>query len=435
VVIVHTRPRGPRTLAARAAAAATLGAALHTEITSGAVRRVTLLVPDPHARFAAVELDARFFADTVLADGYGLCTYVFAWNPARDAVPAPVFEPYTRTYGDLRLRPDLATLAPDGDRAWFVVCDAEWPDGGAVDIAPRTVLRRQLTAAEELGLVPSVGLEHEVTFTDAAGEPLTPAGLDYAVGGLDPLRPLLSAVRSAVEGLGVESVRGECHPGQYELVLGHRDALAACDDAMLQQLLVRRAAAANGVRAGYLAAERAGAGSSCHVHVSLSGQDGPRFPELLDHFVAGLLRAAPDLTPFWAPTWNSYVRLRTAPFSPKVVRCGVDDRTAAVRIAGSGGSTRVEARFAGADAQPHLVVAAVLAAGLWGIREKLTAPPPAELPTTPWTARQALADSALARELLGDEVVDAQVARLDEEIAAGCEVVTDWQRTRGDLRR
>jgi glutamine synthetase len=434
MVIVHTRPRGPRSLAVRAEAAASLGAALRTEIASGAVRQVTLLVPDPHARFAAVELDARFFADTVLADGYGLCTYVFAWNPERDAVPAPVFEPYTTTYGDLRLRPDLATLAPDRDGAWFVVCDAEWPDGSVVDIAPRTVLRRQLAVAEELGLVPSVGLEHEVTFTDAAGEPLTSGGLDYAAGGLDPLRPLLSAVRSAVDGLGVESMRGECHPGQYELVLGHRDALAACDDAMLQQLLVRRTAVANGVRASYLAAERAGAGSSCHVHLSLSDQDGPRFPALLDHFVAGVLRAAPDLTPFWAPTWNSYVRLRTAPFSPKVVRWGVDDRTAAVRIAGSGASTRVEARFAGADAQPHLVVAAVLAAGLWGIREKLTAPPPAELPTTPWAARQALADSALARRLLGDAVVDAQVAMLAEEIAAGCDTVTDWQRARGDLR-
>lgn len=434
MVIDHTRPRGPRTLMDRAEADAYLGAALVEGIDAGTVRHVTLLVPDPHARFAAVQLAARFFADTVLADGYGLCTYAFAWNPARDAVEAPVFTEYADTYGDLRLRPDLATLAPDTDGAWFVVCDAEWPDGRAVDIAPRTVLRQQLIAAEELGLVPSVGLEHEVTFTSPAGEPLVATGLDYAAGGLDPLRPLLDAVRSAVDGLGVESLRGECHPGQYEIVQGHRDALAACDDAMLQQLLVRRAAAAHGVRAGYLAAEQPGAGSSCHVHLSLSDQDGPRFPVLLDHFVAGVLRAAPELTPFWAPTWNSYVRLRTAPFSPREVRWGVDDRTAAVRVAGSGGSTRVETRFAGADVQPHLVVAAILAAGLWGIREELTAPPPAMLPATPWQARQLLAESALARQLLGDAVVAAQVAHLDEELAAGCDAVTDWQRARGDLR-
>ncbi len=434
MVIDHTRPRGPRTLEARAESATRLRAALVAATDAGAVRHVTLLVPDPHARFASVQLGARFFADTVLTDGYGLCTYAFAWNPARDAVAAPVFTPYVETYGDLRLRPDLATLAPDADGAWFVVCDAEWRDGRPVDLAPRTVLRRQLVAAESAGLVPSVGLEHEVTFTAQDGTPLVATGLDYAAGGLDPLRPLLAAVRSAVEPMGVESLRGECHPGQYEIVLGHRDALAACDDAMLQQLLVRRTAAEQGVRAGYLAAERPGAGSSCHVHLSLSDADGPRFPELLDHFVAGVLRAAPDLTPFWAPTWNSYVRLRTAPFSPRVLKSGVDDRTAAVRIAGSGPSTRVEVRFAGADAQPHLVVAAVLAAGLWGVREELTAPPPAMLPATPWQARQLLAESALARELLGEPIVAAQLAHLDEELAAGCDAVTDWQRARGALR-
>lgn len=422
-MIVNPRPRGPRTLAARADTAASVATALRARIDDGTVRHVTLLVPDPHARFAAVELGARFFADTVPADGYGLCTYAFAWNPERRAVPAPVFEPYTSTYGDLRLLPDLCSALAIEDGV-LVVCDAE-----GVEFAPRTVLRRQLELAEASGFTPSVGIEHEVTFTTPSGDPLVPDGLDYAAGGLNPLRPLLSAIRSTVDELRVESLRGECHPGQYEIVLGHRDALSACDDALLQQLLVRRVAEEYSVRAGYLAAERPGAGSSCHVHISLS----PSFP--LEHFIAGVLRAAPELTPFWAPTWNSYVRLRTADFSPRVVRSGTDDRTASVRVAGSGASTRAEVRFAGADAQPHLVVAAILAAGLWGIREELTAPPPAELPATPWEARAVLAASDLARELLGEAVVEAQLAHLDEEIAAGCEAVTDWQRRRGDLRR
>ncbi|MBB4910017.1 type I glutamate--ammonia ligase [Actinophytocola algeriensis] len=425
MVIVNPRPRGPRTLAARASVAETVAAELRARIDDGAVRHVTLLVPDPHARFAAVELGARFFADTVLAEGYGLCTYAFAWNPERVAVVAPVFEPYTSTYGDLRIRPDLCSVLPDGADGVLVVCDAE-----DIEFAPRTVLRRQVSLAESMGFVPSAGIEHEVTFTTPEGEPLVSDGLDYAAGGLNPLRPLLTAVRSAVDPLGVESLRGECHPGQYEVVLGHRDALAACDDAMLQQLLVRRVAAEHGVRAGYLAAERPGAGSSCHVHISLSSSDG--FP--LTHFVAGVLRAAPDLTPFWAPTWNSYVRLRTSAFSPRVVRWGVDDRTASVRVAGTGASTRAEVRFAGADAQPHLVVAAILAAGLWGIGEELAPPEPGELPVTPWAARAALASSDLARKLLGEQVVDAQLAHLDEEITASCDTVTDLQRRRGDLR-
>ena len=115
------------------------------------------------------------------------------------------------------------------------------------------------------------------------------------------------------------------------------------------------------------------------MHISLSDVDGqPRFGELsvLERFTAGVLTAAPELTAIWAPTWNSYVRLRTAPFAPTDVRVGADDRTAAVRLAGSGDSLRIEARFAGADAQPHLVVAALLAAGLRGVREELPIPPP-----------------------------------------------------------
>jgi glutamine synthetase len=405
-------------------------AALRAAVDAGKVRGLVLLVPDPHARFAAVEVGARFFTDTVLPDGYGVCSYVFAWDPAREAVAAPVFRPYTETYGDLRMRPDLATLAPGPAGTWYVVCDVEWPDGRPVPIAPRTALRDQLLAAEELGLVPSVGLEHEVTFTDRAGEPLTGGGLDYAAGGLDAIRPLLDTVESTGDamGLGVESRRGECHPGQYESVLGHRDALAACDDAMLQQLAVRRAAAEHGVRAGYLAAERAGAGSSCHVHLSLSD------PTALDSFVAGVLAAAPDLTAIWAPTWNSYVRLRTAGFAPTDVRAGVDDRTAAVRIAGSGDSRRLEARFAGADAQPHLVVAALLAAGTRGVRENLPTPEPTRLHDTPWEALRALDESTVARALLGDAMVDARVALLTDELSAALTTVTEWQRHRGDQR-
>ncbi|MGH3880593.1 MAG: glutamine synthetase [Actinophytocola sp.] len=437
----HQRPGGSRTLDARAAAAATLTDAVRTEVLARTVSGLVLLVPDPHARFAAVGVGARFFTDSVLEQGYGVCSYVFGWTPEREAIPAPVFKRYIDHYGDLRMRPDLATLAPLPGQpgTWLVVCDVEWPDGNPVAIAPRTLLREQLQAAEAEGFVPSVGLEHEVTFIDKYGAPLTADGLDYAAGGLDEMNPLLGTVQTAVDelDLGVESRRGECHPGQYESVLGHRDALAACDDAMLQQLVIRRAASAQGVRASYLAAERAGTGSSCHVHLSLADLGGkPQFGDitLLERFTAGVLTAAPALTAIWAPTWNSYVRLRTAPFAPTDVRVGADDRTAAVRLAGSDESLRIEARFAGADAQPHLVVAALLAAGMWGVREKVPMPQPTRLPDTPWQALHALDDSQLARKLLGDEVVDARVALLREELMTSLNTVNDWQRARGNRR-
>ncbi|WP_035303545.1 glutamine synthetase [Actinokineospora inagensis] len=445
----HRRPVGSRTLAERAQAASALSGVLRVAVASGAVRRVVCLVPDPHARFAAVELSAEFFVDTVLGNGYGMCAYVFGWNPEREAVNAPAVDQFLGGYGDLRIRPDLATLVPDGPDAWLVVCDVEWPDGRPVPEAPRTTLRDQLVAAEKLGLVPSVGVEHEVTFTSADGTPLTGGGLDYAVGGLSPLRPVLAEVRSALDslGLGVESARGECHPGQYEIVQRHRDALASCDDAMVHQMVIRRVAAAAGVRAGYLAAESTATGGSCHVHLSLSDPSGVslaagarphQMSTLFGHFLAGVLRAAPDLTAFWAPTWNSYVRLRTSPFSPRTLRWAVDDRTAAVRLAGHGQSLRIEVRFAGADAQVHTVVAALMAAGLSGVEDRLD--PPAEnklvgdLARTPWEAQQRLASSKLAVSLLGQAVVDHRLAMLGEELDAGMDAVSGWHRARGDLR-
>lgn len=450
------RPVGPRPLAARTAA----GAAMRGELAVRGMRRLTLLAPDPHARFAAVELDGGFALDTVLDGGYGACTYLFAWDAERGTSDAPVLQPYFDTYSDLLLRPDPATFAPvpGEDGAWYAVCDAEWPDGTPVEVAPRTVLRQQLAEAEALGIVPSVGLEHEVTFYRPDGTPLTAHGIDYALGGTEPLAPLLHDLRGALQdaALGVESARAECHPGQYESVLRHRDALAACDDALLQQTLVRQTATRHGLRASYLAAEAPGQGSSCHVHLSLNGPDGvnlgahgsgdgdgdgdgARRPSaLLGSFLAGVLRAAADLTVLWAPTVNSYVRLRTADFAPTAVRWGVDDRTAAVRLAGRGASLRLECRFPGADAQPHLATAALLAAGLSGVRDELSVPPAREtldrLPTTPWQALERFATAKLPAQLLGREVVDHYAALFQTEIDAWCESVTDWQRRRGAQR-
>ncbi|MFD9889075.1 glutamine synthetase [Amycolatopsis sp. NPDC059027] len=438
-----SRPVGARSLAARAAAASAAAPVLRAGLAEPGAR-LLLLVPDPHARFAAVELNAPFAAE-VLDDGYGVCGYVFAWTPEREPLPLPEGSAVTRYvggFGDLPVLPDPASAVPLGERMWAVVGDAAWPSGEPAALAPREILRGQLAALEELGLTPSVGIEHEVVFRDSGGAPLTSHGVDYAVGGTERLTPLLADLRSALDsaGLGVESARAECHPGQYEIVLRHRDALAACDDVLLQQLIVRRKAAAHDVTADYAAAPETGHGNSGHVHLSLSTTDGsPIGAGLsgpLSGFLAGVLQYARALTPVWAPTWNSYVRLRTAPFSPRVVRWGVDDRTASVRLAGSGAGQRLEFRFAGADASPHLVVAALLAAGRAGLAEGLT-PPPAgqavgELATTPWEALAAFEENA--PKLLGEDVAELIAALLRAEIDAGLDAVTDWQRARAALR-
>lgn len=408
--------------------------AFRSAVDDGRVDRVLLLLPDPHARFVAVELAAEFVRDVVLDRGYGACTYVLAWDVHREAIDAPALREYLGGYGDFLLVPDLATVQTVAPKTVAMVCDARWADGSPVELAAREVLRGRLAQAQARGLVPSVGIEHEVTLYDAAGAPLTGHGIDYALPTNPAMNSVLAGIRRAIDEcpLGVESARAECHPGQYEIVLAHRDALAACDDAMLLQHLVRTAAAEHGASASYLAAEAPGRGSSCHVHLSLSGVD------IRAGFLAGVLRAARELTAVWAPTVNSYVRLRTAPFSPRVLRWGADDRTAAVRVAGRGAAQRLEFRFAGADAQTHLVVAALLGAGLSGIEDGLV-PPEAgvvvgELASTPWEALRLLASSALAERVLGRAVVGQQVALLESELAAACETVSDVQRERGALR-
>jgi glutamine synthetase len=447
---VNRRPVGARSLATRAAAARVMDAELRRALAAGDITTVLLVVPDPHARFAAVELDHRFVEEEVLDGGYGLCGYVFAWDVEREALsvvdPESPLARYVSKFGDLRMRPDAATatpVSPDG-RTWALVCDVEWPDGEPVEISPRGALATQLAELELAGFMPSVGIEQEFILLDADGEALTSHGVDYALGGTERLLPVVRAVREALAGLGIESARAECHPGQYEIVLRHRDALAACDDALLQQWIVRKAAAAHGVTASYLAAPAPGQGNSGHVHLSLAALDGepasaacgPVLSPSPGHFLAGVLRDAKALTPIWAPTWNSYVRLRTGPFSPRILRWGVDDRTASVRVAGSGPSLRLEFRFPGADAQPHLVVAALLAAGRAGIEEKLPLPPVGQelgsLAVTPWDALNAF--TGRGAELLGDELAAQQTALLQAEINAGCDAVTDWQRTRGALR-
>ena len=164
------------------------------------------------------------------------------------------------------------------------------------------------------------------------------------------------------------------------------------------------------------------------MHLSLSTVDGSP-PDLLGGFLAGVLREARALTAVWAPTWNSYVRLRTAPFSPREVRWGHDDRTASVRVAGPPSEPRLEFRFAGADAQPHLVVAALLAAGRFGLEEGLTPPEPGvvvdRLATSPW---EALSSMDRVADLLGPDVAAQLTALLTEEIESGLDAVTDWQR-------
>ena len=189
-------------------------------------------------------------------------------------------------------------------------------------------------------------------------------------------------------------------------------------------------------------------GSSCHIHLSLRGEDGDlvfwkdgaRTP-LYDHFVAGVLATAADFTLLYAPNINSYKRFADGSFAPTTIAWGLDNRTCAVRLVGHGAGARMENRIPGADVNPYLALAAMLAGGLHGIEHELPLEPElvgnayhSDQPRVPHTlaaAREAFAGSTVARATLGDEVVDHYANMADVELAAYDAAVTDWELHRG----
>ena len=186
-------------------------------------------------------------------------------------------------------------------------------------------------------------------------------------------------------------------------------------------------------------------GNSCHIHCSLADEDGANaFADdeaLFDRFLAGQLACMRELTLFYAPQVNSYKRFVAGSFAPTAVAWGNDNRTCSLRVVGHGQALRVENRLPGADVNPYLALAAMIAAGLHGIDTELELEPPLEgnayesdkprVPHNMYDARDLFAGSEVAREAFGQEVVDHYLNRARVELEAHEAAVTDWERFRG----
>jgi glutamine synthetase len=186
-------------------------------------------------------------------------------------------------------------------------------------------------------------------------------------------------------------------------------------------------------------------GSSCHIHLSLQDADGANLfdsdPKLFDAFLAGQLAHLRELTFFLAPNVNSYKRFAAGSFAPTAVAWGRDNRTCSLRVIGHGAGRRFECRAPGADVNPYLALAGLIAAGLAGVDAGLELEPAFEgnayasdkphLPTTLRDARDLFASSELVRSAFGDEVTDHYINMADVELAAFEAAVTDWERVRG----
>ncbi|WP_327084641.1 glutamine synthetase family protein [Nocardiopsis sp. EMB25] len=439
---------------------------LRADVASGAIADVLVALPDLQGRVQGSRVNPRDFTDRIVRDGFGACLYLLATDVEMEARPGYATDPWGGGLGDFDIMPDLSTLRylPWDPGTALVLGDALDADGAPVAVAPRQVLRAQLDRLAERGWRALAGTELEfLVFRDdyqsafeADYRGLTPAtrfNSDYAVPEVTEIDPLMRRIRTAMErtGMTVESARGECHPGQYEIVFRYDDALRTCDNHVVYKAGARQLAAQAGVALTFMAKYDGGEGNSCHVHLSLRDEDGaPVFADdgtgrhgmskYMEHFVAGQLACMRDFALMYAPNMNSFKRLAPEAFAPSSIAWGLDNRTCPVRVVGSGESARIEFRVPGGDANPYLAVAAIIAAGLYGIEQALPLPEPTagnafaqdgpRLPTSLEEAVLAWEGSDIARACFGPDVVRHQAAAARAELAAFSASVTDFERRR-----
>jgi glutamine synthetase len=437
---------------------------LRVQVSSDDVDTVVVAITDMQGRLQGKRIDATHFLDDVLAHGAEGCNYLLAVDVEMNTVDGYRISSWERGYGDFVMAPDLATLRsiPWHPGTAMLLADVRWLDASPVVESPRQILQRQLERLAERGWVAMVGTELEFILFDDSYESawqqrysaLTPSNqynVDYSILGTSRVEPLLRAIRLGMRGAGmqVESVKGECNPGQHEIAFKYADALTTCDNHVIYKNGAKEIAAQHGSSLTFMAKYNEREGNSCHVHLSLRTPDGePVFAgdgpggvsDLFDRFVAGQLAALRELSYFFAPNINSYKRYQPGSFAPTAVMWGVDNRTCAIRVVGQGQSLRFENRVPGGDVNPYLAVAAMIAAGLHGVDNGL-APAAAfvgnayasdaqRVPTTLREAAELWQASAIARAAFGDAVVEHYANTAQVELTAFDAAVTDWERVR-----
>ena len=363
---------------------------LRAAVADGTIDTVTIGTPDLGGRLMGKGVPAaRFLAN--LPAGIEISSSIFIYDVEQNVLEGFPEIGEQNGWADMAARPDLTTLRRHGhlDRAALVIADLAWSDDRPVEISPREVLRRQVERASAEGVVPIAAIEFEFHLYDGSYEdarargyrqlaPLHATHQDYSLYRLHRDEPVLGAIWRALErsGIAVESVKAEMGFGQYEIAIAPAPALEAADRAALAKLLTKEVAAAHGLAATFLARlHHEAMGSSGHVHVSLADAagtnlfdpDGTALSPTGRAFTGGVMRRAPETMLLACPCVNSYRRLDPANFITSRLAYGDESRTVPFRICGHGPSRNLEYRIPGADVNPYLICAAIVAAGLDGV--------------------------------------------------------------------
>ena len=431
------------------------------ELPSGA-RTVAVAVPNHAGRLIGKRLPAERWPSVVES---GMAMPDFHLVSAVDNFPVLGME-VTGLHTGFRngvLRPDVATLTP---LPWepgtmIVLCDTFDGAGDLVGEAPRSILGRQVARLAGRGLEATVASELEFYLFRTSYEEAHRAAYrrvepsyhrhpdnDILIAGYD--EPFLEALRHnlAAMGIPVRASQGEGGRGQHELNLPHSDPLGAADAHVMFKHAVKATAQQEGRSVTFMAKPSSDVGSGCHIHLSiledgqnaLGGPDGSLSPTGA-RFLAGLLGFSGDFMALHAPYANSYRRLRPGSWAPVNAAWGFDNRTCLVRVVGSGRDLRFEFRLPGADVNPYLAGAALLASGLAGLDGELGPPPPVAgdayesdapgLPADLTETIQLFEDSEVARLAFGPSVHAHLLGMARNERDEARAAVTDWDLQRG----
>ncbi|MEU2662806.1 glutamine synthetase family protein [Micromonospora sp. NPDC007220] len=439
---------------------------LRVAVAEDEIDTVVLALVDMQGRLQGKRFHAPYFLDQVAAHGSEGCNYLLAVDVDMNTVDGYAMSSWERGYGDFAMVPDFDTLrrVPWQPGSALLLADLAWLDGSPVVASPRQILRRQLDRLAAHGLTAYAGTELEfVLFRDSYEEAwqrgyrdLTPANqynVDYSLLGTARVEPLLRRIRREMAGAGLtpESAKGECNLGQHEITFRYDEAVACADHHVIYKNGAKEIAAQEGMSITFMAKPNAREGNSCHIHFSLRDADG-RSAMLGDgpahlsttgqRVLAGLLATMREFSLLFAPNINSYKRYQPGSFAPTALRWGTDNRTCALRLVGHGQGMRVENRVPGADVNPYLAIAALVAGAVHGIERELELgeectgnaydDPAAD--RVPGTLRDALAlweGSTVAAEAFGDEVTAHYANQARIELTAFDAAVTDWELIRG----
>ena len=431
------------------------------------------LTGEPFVRFAVTDIDGVCRGKhlsvekiiSMLNGGGTLASAVFGWDIADELYDNVTFTGFHTGYPDVGLALDASTARqlPWDDNRWLILGEHTKTDGSPLPICPRQVLKKVVNDAQQLGFNAQVGMEYEwfvLKETELSVRAKNFQNLETATQGLTNYSPFRidgqhGFVRDLFDylpkmGIPLEALHTEAGPGNFEAAIRYGDALQSADRAILFKEAVREIGRRHGLLNTFMAKfSMAYAGCGGHMHQSLwqngknvffDANDTHKMSDTMRHFIAGQLHCLPELMPLYAPFINSYKRFVDGNLAPVKPTWAIDNRNVSLRvIPGSAQSMRLETRTPGADANPYLAIAAALASGLYGIKHKLAlndapvlgiesgAENTARLPRSLAEATDLLAQSTLARELLGEQFINHFVETRQWEVRRFNQTVTDWE--------